>query len=90
MLIFFSTQKLLFVCHAHYITFLFYRVQKDPTTKELSIASVVLKVVARENDGMAYFPHNPENEQNFAYLIIEPLNRQITTLVHHYGGNFQC
>jgi hypothetical protein len=65
-------------------------VQKDPAIKELSIASVVLKVVARDNDRMAYFPRNPENEQNFAYLIVDPLNRQITTLVHHYGGTFQC
>jgi hypothetical protein len=65
------------------------RVQKHPATKELTIASVVLKVVARGSDGMAYFPHNPENEQNFAYLIVDPYNRQITTLVHHYGGIFQ-
>jgi hypothetical protein len=65
-------------------------VQKEPSTKELIIASIVLKVVARGNDGMAYFPHNPENEQNFAYLIVDPINRQITTVVHHYGGMFQC
>jgi hypothetical protein len=69
---------------------MFYRVRKDPSTKELIIASTVLKVVARANDGIAYFPHNPENEQNFAYLIVDSFNRQITTLVHHYGGKFQC
>ncbi|XP_021934233.1 uncharacterized protein C11orf70 homolog isoform X1 [Zootermopsis nevadensis] len=66
------------------------RVQKNPATKEVSVVSTVLKVVARENDRMAYFPCNPENEQNFAYLIVDPLNQQITTLVHHYGGTFQC
>jgi hypothetical protein len=65
-------------------------VKKEPSTKELVIASLVLKVVARENDGMAYFPRNTENEQNFAYLIVDPFNREITTVVHHYGGTFQC
>ncbi|PNF36250.1 C11orf70-like protein [Cryptotermes secundus] len=65
------------------------RVQKHPATKEVTITSIVLKVVARGSDGIAYFPRNPENEQNFAYLIVDPYNRQITTLVHHYGGTFQ-
>jgi hypothetical protein len=66
-----------------------HRVQKHPATKEVTIASVVLKVVARGTDGTAYFPRNPEIEQNFAYLVVDPYNRQITTLVHHYGGAFQ-
>lgn len=67
---------------------LFHRVRKEPSTKELIIASIVLKTVARVSDGLAYFPRNPENEQNFAYLIVDSFNRQITTLVHHYGGKF--
>jgi hypothetical protein len=89
MVVLWNTKKLLFMsCTLNQI--LFHRVQKHPATKELSIASVVLKVVARGNDSLAYFPCYPENEQNFAYLIVDPMNRQIITLVHHYGGTFQC
>ncbi|PSN41257.1 hypothetical protein C0J52_23506 [Blattella germanica] len=66
------------------------KVQKNPDTKEISTVSVVLKVVARGKENMAYFPPKPENEQNFAYLIIDPISRQITTLIHQYEGQFQC
>ncbi|XP_069676621.1 cilia- and flagella-associated protein 300-like [Periplaneta americana] len=64
------------------------RVQKDPITKQLTIASVVLKVTAKGENGLAFFPCNPENHQNCAYLVIDLINRQITSFVHQYGGTF--
>ena len=64
--------------------------QKDPETKRITPVSIVLKVVARREDNTAYFPSNPANEQNFAYLIVDPVRRQITTLTHQYeGGKFE-
>ncbi|XP_046989290.1 cilia- and flagella-associated protein 300-like isoform X1 [Schistocerca americana] len=64
------------------------RVHKDSTNKKLYISSLVFRVVARDKNGIAYFPFNPDNIQNFAYLIIDPPERKITTVTHNYGGNF--
>ena len=69
---------------------LFHRVQKDPETKKIIPVSIVLKVIARGKDNVAYLPSDPENEQNFAYLIVDPICRQITTLIHQYSGMFEC
>nr|CAD7414187.1 unnamed protein product [Timema poppensis] len=61
-------------------------VQKDPTTKDIFVSSVVLQVVARGSSGVPYYPSDPEHIQNFAYLIIDPLRRQVKTFTHQYHG----
>ncbi|XP_071440399.1 cilia- and flagella-associated protein 300-like [Hetaerina americana] len=63
-------------------------IAKDPETKNLITTSVVFKVVAKNKNGEAYFPEDPENLQNFCYLIIDPVRRVVTCFVHQFGGSF--
>uniref|UniRef100_A0A672FJ35 Cilia- and flagella-associated protein 300 n=1 Tax=Salarias fasciatus TaxID=181472 RepID=A0A672FJ35_SALFA len=63
-------------------------VQKDPETKKISVVSTVLKVCARDESGRR-FPGTQEEEQTFAYLIVDPFKRHATLFCHFYGvGNF--
>ncbi|KAG8136963.1 hypothetical protein E2320_005496, partial [Naja naja] len=59
-------------------------VQKDPETKNINIVSTVFKVCAYDADGLCY-PTSNSHEQNFAYLIVNPLNRHIYVLYHVFG-----
>ncbi|CAJ1084076.1 cilia- and flagella-associated protein 300 [Xyrichtys novacula] len=62
-------------------------VQKDPETKKISVVSTVLKVCAHDDSGRC-FPGEPEEEQTFAYLIVDPYKRHVTLFYHRYGvGN---
>ncbi|XP_013418162.1 uncharacterized protein C11orf70 homolog [Lingula anatina] len=60
-------------------------VQKDPSTKELKVVSQVLQVTASNDSGMHY-PCDSEHVQTFAYLIIDPIKRHVTTFYHRFGG----
>ncbi|XP_034748799.1 cilia- and flagella-associated protein 300 [Etheostoma cragini] len=63
-------------------------VQKDPETKKISVVSTVLKVCAHDESGRC-FPGKQEEEQTFAYLIVDPFKRHVTLFYHCYGvGNF--
>ncbi|XP_069032827.1 cilia- and flagella-associated protein 300 [Embiotoca jacksoni] len=63
-------------------------VQKDPETKKISVVSTVLKVCAHDESGRC-FPGTREEEQTFAYLIVDPYKRQVTMFYHSYGvGSF--
>ncbi|XP_037651120.1 cilia- and flagella-associated protein 300 [Sebastes umbrosus] len=63
-------------------------VQKDPETKKISVVSTVLKVLAYDESGRCY-PGEREEEQTFAYLIVDPFKRHMTLFHHRYGvGNF--
>ncbi|XP_067013831.1 cilia- and flagella-associated protein 300 [Anabrus simplex] len=66
------------------------RVVKDPSTKNLTIMSVVLQVVVRGADGQPCLPTEPENIQNFVYLVVDTVSRQVTALSHQYGKKFYC
>ncbi|KAG5844317.1 cilia- and flagella-associated protein 300 isoform X1 [Anguilla anguilla] len=74
----------------HYIetTRLIYKdilsVQKDPETKEIKIVSTVLKVTAYDDSGLCY-PSETEDDQTFAYLIVDPFKRNVNVLYHSYG-----
>ncbi|XP_068189738.1 cilia- and flagella-associated protein 300 isoform X2 [Antennarius striatus] len=62
-------------------------VQKDPETKKISVVSTVLKVCAYDESGRCY-PGRREEEQTFAYLIVDPFKRHATLFEHFYGvGN---
>ncbi|XP_058475534.1 cilia- and flagella-associated protein 300 [Solea solea] len=62
-------------------------VQKDPDTKKISTVSTVLRVRASDESGRC-FPGVKEEEQTFAYLIIDPFKRHVTLFCHFYGvGN---
>ncbi|XP_039978191.1 cilia- and flagella-associated protein 300 [Xiphias gladius] len=63
-------------------------VQKDPDTKKISVVSTVLKVSAYDESGRCY-PGRREEEQTFAYLIVDPFKRHVTLFYHFYGvGKF--
>uniref|UniRef100_A0A670YBG2 Cilia- and flagella-associated protein 300 n=1 Tax=Pseudonaja textilis TaxID=8673 RepID=A0A670YBG2_PSETE len=64
-------------------------VQKDPETKNINIVSTVFKVCAYDADGLCY-PISNSHEQNFAYLIVNPLNRHIYVLYHVFGVPSFC
>ncbi|XP_070607760.1 cilia- and flagella-associated protein 300 isoform X1 [Erythrolamprus reginae] len=64
-------------------------VQKDPETKNIHIVSTVFKVCAYDADGLCY-PTPSSHEQNFAYLIVNPLNRHIYVLYHVFGVPSFC
>ncbi|KAK5605083.1 hypothetical protein CRENBAI_026505 [Crenichthys baileyi] len=63
-------------------------VQKDAETKKISVVSTVLKVSAYDESGLC-FPGTREEKQTFAYLIVDPVKRNVTLFYHIYGvGNF--
>lgn len=62
------------------------RVQKQNTSNDLFVSTLVLEVVAKDGKGQDYFPFNSNNRQNIAFLLINASSREITTFVHQYGG----
>ncbi|XP_014472654.1 PREDICTED: uncharacterized protein C11orf70 homolog [Dinoponera quadriceps] len=62
------------------------RVQKNNTSNDLFISTLVLEVIAKDSKGQEYFPCNTSNRQNIAFLLIHANSREITTFVHQYGG----
>ncbi|KAJ0003304.1 hypothetical protein NQD34_008402 [Periophthalmus magnuspinnatus] len=64
-------------------------VQKDQETKKISVVTTVLKVSAFNESGPC-FPGRPEEEeQTFAYLIVDPFKRHVTLFYHIFGiGDF--
>ncbi|KYN08156.1 PREDICTED: uncharacterized protein C11orf70 homolog [Cyphomyrmex costatus] len=62
------------------------RVQKQNTSNDLIVSTLVLEVVAKNSKGQDYFPFNSSNRQNIAFLLIDANSREITTFIHQYGG----
>ncbi|XP_075235495.1 cilia- and flagella-associated protein 300-like [Lycorma delicatula] len=64
------------------------RVERVTGTEELVIRSIIIKVTATTKDGSKKIPENPNNPQNFLYLIIDPFTRRVTTFFHQWDGLF--
>ncbi|KYN32340.1 Uncharacterized protein C11orf70 like protein [Trachymyrmex septentrionalis] len=64
------------------------RVQKQNTSNDLFVSTLVLEVVAKDSTGQDYFPFNSNNRQNIAFLLINANSREITTFIHQYGGYY--
>ncbi|CAL8235562.1 unnamed protein product [Arctogadus glacialis] len=63
-------------------------VQKDPQSMGISVVSTVLKVCAQDETGSCY-PGRGDEEQTFAYLIVDPFKRHVCLFYHCYGvGSF--
>ncbi|KYM89672.1 Uncharacterized protein C11orf70 like protein [Atta colombica] len=62
------------------------RVQKQNTSNDLFVSTLVLEVVAKDSTGQDYFPFDSSNRQNIAFLLIDANSREITTFIHQYGG----
>ncbi|XP_020288836.1 uncharacterized protein C11orf70 homolog [Pseudomyrmex gracilis] len=62
------------------------KVQKQTTSNDLFVSTLVLEVIAKNSSGQDYFPLNSSNRQNMAFLLIDVNSHEITTFVHQYGG----
>ncbi|KAJ3609107.1 hypothetical protein NHX12_023633 [Muraenolepis orangiensis] len=63
-------------------------VQRDPQSGGISVVSTVLKVCVHDETG-PHYPGRGDEEQTFAYLIIDPFKRHVCLLYHCYGvGSF--
>ncbi|KAI5714817.1 hypothetical protein M8J77_005927 [Diaphorina citri] len=63
-------------------------VVKCDVTNNLLIRSQIFKVSASEQEGdVAKFPRDPEQDNNFAYVIVNSNSKQVATLVHQAGWN---
>ncbi|CAL1681742.1 unnamed protein product [Lasius platythorax] len=62
------------------------KVQKQSTSNDLFVSTLVLEVIAKDSKGQDYFPSNSSKKQNFAFLLIDANSREITSFVHQYGG----
>ncbi|ELT98022.1 hypothetical protein CAPTEDRAFT_204568 [Capitella teleta] len=67
--------------------FVFCIVQKNSSTGELHIVSSIFKVTALDATGVIY-PSDSDHLQNFAYLIVHPLKRNVYVLYHSFGASF--
>jgi len=61
-------------------------VQKQNTSNDLSVSTLVLEVIAKDGKGQDYFPFDSSNRQNIAFLLIDTNSHEITTFIHQYGG----
>ncbi|XP_050587168.1 cilia- and flagella-associated protein 300-like [Bombus affinis] len=52
---------------------------------DLSISTIVLQIVAKDNRGQAYFPYDPHHKQNIGFLLIDGTTHEITTFLHQFG-----
>lgn len=64
--------------------FLVDSVEKDPDGLVV-VRSVVLKVVARDENGEPILPLNPDHPQDVVFLCIDPVRRTVNVLSHHFG-----
>ncbi|BET03062.1 chromosome 11 open reading frame 70 [Nesidiocoris tenuis] len=60
-------------------------VDKLPGKNELRVRSFVLQVVAYSANGDPLIPSDPDHVQDFLYLIIDPVKRQVAALYHKFG-----
>lgn len=60
--------------------------QKQNTSNDLFVNTLVLEVVAKDSKGQDYFPSDSSKKQNIAFLLIDANSREITSFVYQYGG----
>ncbi|XP_038050790.1 cilia- and flagella-associated protein 300-like [Patiria miniata] len=61
-------------------------VQKDSSTQQLRVTSLVYQLKAQDQTGYQYYPCDKDHPQTFAYLIIDPLKRHVAVFYHKFGG----
>lgn len=76
--------NILFLKSIIIIFFYYLRVQTNKDA-DLSISTIVLQIVAKDNRGQAYFPHDPHHKQNIGFLLIDGTTHEITTFLHQFG-----
>lgn len=62
------------------------RVQKQNTSNDLFVSTLVLEIIAKDDKGQDYFPFDSSNKQNIGFLLIDANSREITTFIHQFGG----
>ena len=61
-------------------------VYKDADSKQLKTRSHVFKISALDLDGEAIYPSGNKHEQSFAYLVLDPLKRNVFVWYHKWRG----
>jgi hypothetical protein len=76
-----------FIIYSKYLatSFNYFRIQIYESNQNLTIGSTVLQVVAKNSQGEEFFPTQSDMRQNVGFLVIDGLNRQITTFLHQFG-----
>ncbi|XP_043284853.1 cilia- and flagella-associated protein 300-like [Venturia canescens] len=64
------------------------RVQRPSDSGDLAVTTMVLEVVAKDVEGLSYYPCDDEHIQNNAFLLIDSDLRVVKTLAHQYSGYF--
>lgn len=63
-------------------------VERIGDSSELVVRSVVFKAQVLDENNYPLVPLDPDNFQNFLYLIVDPFKRSVTVLSHYYAGCF--
>ncbi|XP_072156873.1 cilia- and flagella-associated protein 300 [Bemisia tabaci] len=59
--------------------------EKEESSGQIMIRSVVLEAVVYGDEDKPILPKDPGKDNNFVYLIIDPVERAVTVLVHQVG-----
>lgn len=63
-------------------------VERIGDSSELVVRSIVFRIVVFDEDDKPLIPQDPENVQNFLYLIVDPFKRSMAVISHCYAGYF--
>lgn len=63
-------------------------VERIGDSTELVVRSLVFKVMVFDDGDKPLIPPDPDNVQNFLYLIVDPFKRSVTVLSHCYSGYY--
>ncbi|CAF1408024.1 unnamed protein product [Adineta steineri] len=61
-------------------------VQKDAESQTIQVVSPVFKIEALNENGKKFYPSRTAYEQDFAYIIIDPIKRHVIILSNFYEG----
>lgn len=61
-------------------------VQKDAETQQIQVISPVFKIEALNENGKKFYPSRTAYEQDFVYMIVDPIKRHVIILSNFYDG----
>ncbi|XP_067943837.1 cilia- and flagella-associated protein 300-like isoform X3 [Watersipora subatra] len=61
-------------------------VQKEPGSSDLHVVSQIYKIKALDSEQEVFFPDDKDHLNSFAYLVIDPVKRNVILLHHKFSG----
>ena len=61
-------------------------VQRDAESQKIQVVSPVFQIEALNENGKKFYPSRTAYEQDFAYMIIDPIKRHVIVLSNFYEG----